>query len=134
MPVTENRRVAEEMLAAMGSNDVDVLDRLLAPNVQQWIPESSTTKAGIDNPTVGAESVKALFARGPLRYEYLRYETLFMVADENGAAAFTQTNSRLRDGREFRNRYALFFRIQDGRITEIWEHPDTALMFEFFGL
>ena len=130
----ENRRIASEMIAAMGRSDDAVFDRLLAADVRQWIPDSSAAKLGVENPVAGVDAVKALYARGPARYERVRFDALFVVADAGGAAAITQTDSRLHDGREFSNRYALFFRIESGRIAEIWEHPDTALMFEFFSI
>ena len=123
-----------EMIAAMGSSDTAVFDRLLAADVRQWVPDSSAAKMGVANPITGAEAVQALYARGPARYERIRFDPLFVVADPGGAAAITQTASRLHDGREFSNRYALFFRIENGKIVEIWEHPDTALMFAFFGI
>jgi ketosteroid isomerase-like protein len=40
----------------------------------------------------------------------------------------------LTDGRDFENNHAWLFRIRDGRIAEIFEQPDIAHAFDFFGI
>jgi ketosteroid isomerase-like protein len=130
-----NRQIAFELIRAMSENDVATMDELLDADVRQWIPWSAQQRVGgIELPIEGAEAVKQMAGRGEDRYEYIRFEPLFAVADENGAAVFAETDSKLKDGRSFKNRYAFFVRIVDGRVTELWEHPDTAWSFEFFGI
>jgi ketosteroid isomerase-like protein len=98
------------------------------------VPESAAARTGIARPTEGLEAVKSIYARGPERYEHLRFEPTLVIADDDGAAVFARSHGKLRDGREFSNEYAFFYRVVDGRVTEVWEHPDTAYAFDFFGI
>ena len=48
-----------------------------------------------------------------------------LVADDNAVAVETAGTGKLLDGRDYDNRYAWFFRLKDGRITEIHEYLDS---------
>jgi ketosteroid isomerase-like protein len=82
-------------------------------------------------PIDGREAVINLFSGAP---EALRYRSLLTVADEHGAAVFAHMTSTLTEGQDVENNYAWCFRIRDGRIAGIFEQPDTAHAFDFFGI
>jgi ketosteroid isomerase-like protein len=128
----ENLAIAEEMLQAVETTDVDAFERLLAEDVRHWIPVSSSERTGLPQPLEGREAVIGLFSRAPERFERLEYRVQMAVGGDEGAAVFATMDATLRDGREYENRYAWFFRIAGGRIVEIFEQPDTAYAYDFF--
>jgi ketosteroid isomerase-like protein len=129
-----NREIALSLLDAMARNDAQTMRRLLHPEVRQWLPESSTRKMGVGLPVVGAEAVMRNAALGEKRYQSIRFDPQFVVADQDGAAIYAVSTSLTLDGRQLSNRYAVFVRVEDGRVVDLVEHPDTALLFEFFGM
>lgn len=48
-----------------------------------------------------------------------------LVADDNAVAVETAGTGKLTDGRPYDNRYAWFFQLADGKITEIHEYLDS---------
>lgn len=48
-----------------------------------------------------------------------------LVADEDAVAVETAGTGKLADGRDYDNRYAWFFRVRNGQITEIREYLDS---------
>jgi ketosteroid isomerase-like protein len=128
-----NAAVAERFLRAAEANDIVALQELFAPEVKHWIPPSSSKRSGLPQPIDGREAVLALFEGSPKVYAEVRFEVLLLVANDNGAAVWADMSGSLANGREFENRYGWFFRIADGRITEIVEQLDTADAYEYLG-
>lgn len=48
-----------------------------------------------------------------------------LVADDNAVAVETAGTGKLADGRDYDNRYAWFFQLEDGEITQIREYLDS---------
>lgn len=81
---------------------------------------------------VGAEASRR---RGPLRGQLAtqlagRFESHpdFFLADEDRVVVQTRGRATTRRGQPYDNTYCLIFRVRDGRLTEVIEHCDTALV------
>jgi ketosteroid isomerase-like protein len=127
-----NRALAIELVDAMVANDQETMRRLLDPEVELRFPPSSHEFLGVEMPIKGVEAVLEIEALGKERYEYYRYTPEIVVADGDGVAMFVRSDARLSNGPEFSNRSAYFLSIKDGRVTRLWEQPDTALLFSVF--
>jgi ketosteroid isomerase-like protein len=128
----KNRELARRLVDAMAVNDQETMRELFHPDIELRLPPSSHEFLGKEAPIKGIEAVLEIEALGEERYEYYRYTPEIVVADEQGAAMFVRSDSRLRNGPELSNRYAFFFRMEGDQVIALWEQPDTALMFAFF--
>jgi ketosteroid isomerase-like protein len=130
-----NAEIADKILRAMERMDREAISELLDENVKHWVPQSATNKfPAMPQPIEGRQAVTDLFKHAPERYKSLRYDDWLTFADDNGAAVLTVMHGVPHDGRDFVNRYAWFFKIENGKIVEMVEQPDTAYAFDFFGI
>ncbi len=53
-----------------------------------------------------------------------------VIADRHDVAAQFTLSARLANGQPYENRYFFRFRIDDGRIAEVWEYLDTLRQHE----
>ena len=60
----------------------------------------------------------------------LSLEPEILSVREGKASCLATIRGRLRDGRPYENRYAFFARLADGRIAEVWEILDSALLLD----
>lgn len=63
--------------------------------------------------------------RGIFRHGDPKVSIDLLVADDNAVAVETAGLGKLADGRDYDNRYAWFFQLKDGQITEIHEYFDS---------
>lgn len=55
------------------------------------------------------------------------------IAEGDQVVVEAQGESRTKDGRDYNNRYCIFLKLKDGKITEIREYMDTELTKTIFG-
>jgi ketosteroid isomerase-like protein len=92
-----------------------------------WHVEGSTawSRSYRGKATVKAELLKPLFEvlEGPNPLTVSR-----MIAEEDCVAVQARGNARTRAGADYCNSYCMIFRLNDGRVVEITEYADTALV------
>lgn len=78
-------------------------------------------------PMVGLESVLAMLGEGIDLYDATQMHTEIhtVVADDDHVAVRLTFHTRTRAGTPYDGDYQFIFAVDDGRITEIWEQPDT---------
>ena len=130
MTTEKNRRIITEMFARWSSGDVRAFSEALADDVT-LTTVGSTKYSGT---FVGKEEVIASFT--PFRELFdepvlLTAETI--VVDGDLVAVEARGRSRMKDGQDYRNVYALFLRMSNGKIVQWTEYFDTELFNVVFG-
>jgi ketosteroid isomerase-like protein len=67
-------------------------------------------------------------------YEPMKYERHHLVAEGDIVVSHHTMRTVTAAGDEYENEFAFIFRLEDGRIAEIWEHLDTAHSYASLGL
>ncbi len=124
------RSVVFAWFAAMESGDGAAAAALLAEDCEIWLPG--------DLPGSGTLS-KAAFLElvgqlGEQFSEPIRLSFGAVTAQEDRVAVEAAGESGLRNGRSYRNRYHMLFRVRDGRIVLYKEYSDTLHIKQAFGL
>jgi ketosteroid isomerase-like protein len=135
MPAESYRALLNEHFAAKTRLDGDTLRGQLTPDIRYWAPASGAARGLTTRPLVGRENVVALFTEVSARmYGADRlWAVEYLVADDAfGAAQATLTTTVAATGLPYQNTYAYVFRFEEGAVSEIWEHTDTAWAFQQF--
>ncbi len=132
MGIVENKQVVLDFYEAGARGDVDACFALLADDIT-WTNIGSTKFSGTYN---GKKAIVENLL-GPLfgqlkagissRIERLTAEGDIVVAQTSGSA-------ETRDGKPYNNTYCQVIRIRDGRMAEVTEYMDTALVDAVFGV
>jgi ketosteroid isomerase-like protein len=132
---TTNQQLIREHFAAKDRLDRAALEAQFTANAKWWPPPSGAQRGLAERPIVGGPTLAEMMATLSLKlYERERsWKIEFLVADEDLGAAQVQLSTRLASsGEPYENLYVYFFRFQEGKIAEIWEHLDTAYAFALF--
>jgi ketosteroid isomerase-like protein len=132
---TTNQQLIREHFAAKDKLDRAALEAGFTADARWWPPVSGAQRGLAVRPIVGGPTLAEMMTTLSLKL-YARersWKIEFLVADENVGAAQVQLSTRLAtSGEPYDNVYVYFFRFQDGKIAEIWEHLDTAYAFALF--
>lgn len=135
MSATTNQQLIREHFAAKDRLDRAALEAQFTADAKWWPPLSGAQRGLAERPIVGGPTLAEMMATLSLKlYERERsWKIEFLVADEHLGAAQVQLSTRLAtSGEPYENVYVYFFRFQQGKIAEIWEHLDTAYAFALF--
>jgi ketosteroid isomerase-like protein len=135
MSATSNAELIRDHFAAKDELDREALRAMFTDDVRWWVPISGEKRGLAVRPLAGADALSEMLTSLSLKlYERNRSWTLqHVIADENMAAAQVELTTTLAsNGKPYRNVYVYVFRIEDGKIAEIWEHVDTAYAFGQF--
>jgi ketosteroid isomerase-like protein len=124
-----NKQVVRDQLAAMDRVDIDAQAALMADDVQYWVPQSATQVGGLPRPLVGKEAVLGLLANAKAYFSETNITIDQIVAEGDYVAVHSHMEGRTASGNDYLNQYHWLFRLDGGRIAEIWEHLDTAYAF-----
>lgn len=127
------RSLLESLFAAGDAGDVDSFGRFMHDDVIVHAP------AGLS--TVGIESEKESWRRAKSTMADLHHEFLDVLTTPSSEAARTVVSGTLRgtygglsaDGRPFKTDQAVFARVRDGKISELWEVVDVAAIRDQLG-
>jgi len=132
---TTNQQLIREHFAAKDRLDRAALEAQFTADAKWWPPLSGAQRGLAERPIVGGPTLAEMMATLSLKlYERERsWKIEFLVADEHLGAAQVHLSTRLAaSGEPYENLYVYFFRFQQGKIAEIWEHLDTAYAFALF--
>jgi ketosteroid isomerase-like protein len=132
---TTNQQLIREHFAAKDKLDRAALEAGFTADARWWPPVSGAQRGLAVRPIVGGPTLAEMMTTLSLKL-YARersWKIEFVVADENVGAAQVQLSTRLAtSGEPYENVYVYFFRFEDGKIAEMWEHLDTAYAFALF--
>ena len=128
MSTESNRQLIDDFYTALGAGDEDMA-RFFAADVEWHLPRSSPMYGSL----TGREAVLGLFGAGTVsdfyRPETLQFDYLeTLTVGDNVIKPFTLRAVTV-NGQNYENDYMMRFRIEDGRIAEVWEYFDTATLF-----
>jgi len=130
--VTEhpNARLVEAAVLSFKRGDLAAFGEAFAPNVRWHVPGEGPL-AGTYS---GLQAVLSLFARAfglsAGRYDV---EPLDIMDSERHAVLWQRVRAE-RDGRRLDVTEALVFRIEDGRVVDVWERTDQYAFDDFFSV
>jgi ketosteroid isomerase-like protein len=127
--VESNKQVVREQMAAMDRVDTDAQAALMTDDVRYWVPQSATTVGGLARPLVGKEAVLGLLGNAKAFFSETHITIDQMVGEGDYVAVHSHMQGRTASGNDYLNQYHWLFRLDGGRIAEIWEHLDTAYAF-----
>ena len=124
--MTRTPTLLERWLQAGDAGDLDVFDDLLHPDVRVHAPLGLST--------TGIEAEKEVWRAALRAMPDLRHDVQEVVVDDATIAVRTVVSGTLvgafggvaATGRPFRIDQAVFARVRDGLLTEIWEIADVA--------
>lgn len=132
MGIAENKQVVRDFYDAGARDDIDACFELLADDIS-WTNIGATKFSG----TYSGKQAIMKDLLGPLfsqlrsgissRIERLTAESDIVVAQSTGTAETL-------DGTPYNNTYCQVIRIRDGKIAEVKEYMDTALINSVFGV
>lgn len=120
----DNRRIVTSAFDRWAAGGTSFFDEVVDPNVI-WRIEGSGSSAGVFRG-------RAEFMEKAVRPFAARLSTSVrpidarIFADGDHVIAHWEARATARDGREYRNRYAWIFRMQDGKAVEAWAFLDLA--------
>jgi ketosteroid isomerase-like protein len=121
-----NKQLLHWVFADLAAGNGRPFIEMLAEEVV-WHVEGSTpwSRSYRGKASVKADLLKPLFAvlDGPNPLTVSR-----MIAEEDCVAVQARGNARTRAGADYCNSYCMIFRLNDGRVVEITEYADTALI------
>lgn len=131
--MSASRSVLESLFAAGDAGDVDSLGLYMHDDVVVYAP------AGLS--TIGLEAEKESWRKAKLTMPDLHHEFVDVLTTSSREAARTVVTGTLRgtygtitaEGRPYRIDQAVFARLRDGRISELWEIIDVASLEDQLG-
>jgi ketosteroid isomerase-like protein len=127
--------------AAMGASDGETMAEFMTPAVRWWFPPSASQRATAEHsvtrllghvperPEVGRDAVLAVVGHVDHFYQSLEYTLNHIVEDDDMVAVHATAHGVTAIGRDYENEYHILFRLEDGRIAEVWEFLDTAFVY-----
>jgi ketosteroid isomerase-like protein len=128
----ENKQAVRSYFASVASGDGKAFD-WLSDDVEWWVPQGSS----LGGTYRGKAAVIELMERGVGAYSPavpIQIEVRQLVAEGEWVCAQMELSAETRDGRPYRNRYHVAFRLREGRIVEVNEYVDTRYVYEMLGL
>jgi ketosteroid isomerase-like protein len=125
-----NKQVVLDQIAAMERGDVVAQAALMTDDVTWWVPQSAHTQAHIPRPLRGRDAVAKLLAGAPALFSEMTWTVDRAIAEDDHVAVLAHMEGRTASGNDYLNQYVFAYRLVDGRIAEVWEHLDTAYVFE----
>ena len=118
------RAVFDKWWACMEAGDIDGMEQLLAPDFRGQVPGGWVGKE--------QSGVQARFFKDQL-VNWMSYEPPIVLVDGEHAVAVTVSHGKLKNGKDYNNRYAFYHRVKDGLIVETRTHADTLHVAQVMG-
>ncbi|MEO5839861.1 MAG: nuclear transport factor 2 family protein [Acidimicrobiales bacterium] len=127
--VERNKQVVRDQIAAMERQDAAAQGALMTDDVQWWVPQSAVEASGLARPLSGKKAVVELLGGVDAFFSEMRWTIDLVVAEGDHVAVHAHMQGRTASGKDYLNHYHFLYRLDGGRIAEVWEHVDTAYAF-----
>ena len=124
-----NKQVVCDQLAAMERLDAETQGALMTDDVKWWVPQSAVDASGLDRPLSGKKAVLELLGGADAFFSEMHWTIDQLVAEGEHVAVHAHMQGRTASGNDYLNYYHFLYRLNGGRIAEVWEHVDTAYAF-----
>jgi ketosteroid isomerase-like protein len=133
MDIEARKKRACAVLRATETADKPTLTSLFTGDARLWVPQSATSRAGLDRPVVGADAIAALFTASP-HFNEMRWTIQQCVGEGDYVAVQTDMTGSTATGNAYQSSHLWLFRFEGERVAEAWEYADTAYAFERMGV
>src|SRR3954452_8699480 len=125
MSAAENKKLLEDIFDDMARGNTRAMSEAMADEFR-WVFPGDWSWSGTWEPkqAVLDEIVRPLMAQ----FESYRSEAGLILADGNRVVVQARSRATTKRGDPYNQTYCYIFRIRDGRLTEVVEHCDTALV------
>ena len=127
--VEHNKQVVRDQIAAMERLDAAAQSALMTDDVRWWVPQSAVEASGLARPLSGKTAVVELLAGADAFFPEMHWTIDQVVAEGDHVAVHAHMQGRTASGNDYLNYYHFLYRLDGGRIAEVWEHVDTAYAF-----
>jgi uncharacterized protein len=149
MAPEDNKQAVKAFFTSIAMADPQGFRELLSDEPTWWIPESAAAKnASRLHSVPGERAVRGkdalttmLFSSGFYRdrrsspeYEPMRYDRHHLIAEGDMVVSHHTMHTVTSSGDAYQNEFVFVFRLEDGKIAEVWEHLDTAHSYASLGL
>jgi ketosteroid isomerase-like protein len=127
----ENKDIVERFLHALVNDDAPAMRPLVADDVIWWVPPSAAARFRMARPLRGWNDIAWLGGGGWKGFQpgSSAVRIHHLVAEGELVSAHYNRSARLAGGGDYDNEYNMLFRLEAGRIAEVWEVADTAYAF-----
>ena len=131
MSTAENKRLVANAFEAMGRSDIEPLVDLMTDDFA-WIVEGKSTFSNRfdGKANVQRKLLQPLFDTFATPY---RFEIDEIIAEGDRVVLLGRGQVRTKWGKDYDNHYCFVIRMADGRMVELREYLDTALVESVFG-
>jgi ketosteroid isomerase-like protein len=125
MSVTENKKLLEDIFDQLARGNTRAMSEAMADEFR-WVFPGDWSWSGTWEPkqVVLDELLRPLMAQ----FESYRSEAGLILADGNRVVVQAGSRATTKRGDPYNQTYCYIFRVRDGRLTEVVEHCDTALV------
>jgi ketosteroid isomerase-like protein len=125
MSATENKKLLHEVFDQLAAGNPRAMSDVMADDFR-WIFPGEWTWSGIfePKPTVLDDLLRPLMAQ----FESYRNEAELIVAEGDRVVVQARSEATTKRGDPYNQTYCFVFRVKDGRLTEVVEYCDTALV------
>ena len=127
--VERNKQVVRDQIAAMERLDAGAQAALVTDDVRWWVPQSAVDASGLARPLSGKQAVLELLGGADAFCTEMNWTIDQLVAEGDHVAVHAHMQGRTASGNDYLNYYHFLYRLNGGRIAEVWEHVDTAYAF-----
>jgi ketosteroid isomerase-like protein len=127
----DNKHLVREAMEAMGRSDIEPLIAMMADDFS-WIVEGQSlfSRRFDGKAVVERELLRPLFKTFATPY---RFEIEDIIGEGDRVVVLGTGQVRTRWGMQYNNRYCFVIRMTDGKMIELREYLDTALVESVFG-
>ena len=130
MGLADNKLAVKRLFAAIAAEDRATCTNLLSEGARWWIPPSAA-RSGLERPIHGRETVvDLLLGTGLFQHAPMQHEHLHLIAEGDLVACHQTMRTLTAGGVDYENQYVFIFRFEGARIAEVWEHVDTAYVYD----
>jgi ketosteroid isomerase-like protein len=123
-----HKAVVRRFLDALVEEDTVALRPLVTDDVRWWVPPSAGTNFGLDRPLEGWDGIPWFGGEGWKGFKpgTSAVTVHHLVAEGDLVSAHYNRVAERVSGTRYDNEYNILFRLEEGRIAEVWEVVDTA--------
>jgi ketosteroid isomerase-like protein len=125
MSATENKKLLEDIFDEMARGNTRAMSEAMADEFR-WVFPGDWSWSGTWEPkqVVLDELLRPLMAQ----FDSYRSEAGLILADGNRVVVQARSRATTKRGDAYNQTYCFIFRVSDGRLSEVVEHCDTALV------
>ncbi|WP_433682635.1 nuclear transport factor 2 family protein [Nocardia sp. CA-119907] len=125
MSATENKKLVERIFDEMSRGNTRAMAEAMADDFRWIFPGNWSWSHTWEPKAVVLDELLR-----PLMTQFAEYRSAaeFIIAEDDRVVAQVRGHGMTTDGEPYEQTYCFVFRVADGRLTEVIEHCDTALV------